>query len=627
MLNDNNNLLSTNKGLNITPSSSSDTFNTKDSSSLNLSTRSSYNSADSDVQLLNNDDSENSSNATTNTFSTESYNSTNGYGLINAAAAVAKATNQNTFADVADLGGNNWGADLVKAPEVWAHGYTGKGVVVAVVDTGVDHNHEDLKNNIWTNTKEIAGNGIDDDGNGYVDDTYGWNFADKNNNTLDNNGHGTHVSGTIAGENNNYGVTGIAYNAKIMPVKVLDDSGSGSYTSIAKGIRYAADNGANVINLSLGGGSNNSTLESAINYASSKGVIVVMAAGNDGDSSPDYPARYASKSGIAVGAVDKDNKMADFSNRSGTNEISYVTAPGVKVYSSVPNNEYATYSGTSMAAPHVAGVVALMLSANHNLTDSQVRQIVTETAGNSTQSTNSSLNVSNVSSLASQVISTTSYADTANKSQTTNSSLNISNVSSLASQVTSNDNVLHIYGQTQNYLTSQTSSSLNNSDVVSLIGKTITETAKYFTPETTTSLNNSDVVSLIGKVVTETTKYLTPETTTSLNNSDVVSLIGKAVTETTKYLTPETTTSLNNSDVVSLIDEAIAETPKYLTLSEGNNGLANLKLWSQSQNYENIMSIINLDSNNEDGNNIDFGNLLKGFQKQIEQYRKYFGLG
>ncbi|MEH2196379.1 MAG: S8 family peptidase [Nostoc sp.] len=625
MLNDNNNLLSTNKGLNITPTSSSDTFNTKDNSSLNLSGHSSYKSADSDVQLLNNDDSKNSSNATTNTFSTESYNSTNGYGLINAAAAVAKATNQNTFADVANLGGNNWGADLVKAPEVWAHGYTGKGVVVAVVDTGVDYNHEDLKNNIWTNTKEIPGNGIDDDGNGYVDDTYGWNFADKNNNTLDNNGHGTHVSGTIAGENNNYGVTGIAYNAKIMPVKVLDDSGSGSYSSIAKGIRYAADNGANVINLSLGGGSNNNTLESAINYASSKGVIVVMAAGNDGDSSPDYPARYASKSGIAVGAVDKNNKMADFSNRSGTDEIAYVTAPGVKVYSSVPNNEYATYSGTSMAAPHVAGVVALMLSANHNLTDAQVRQIVTETAGNSTQSTNSSLNVSNVSSVASQVISTTSYADTANKSQSTNSSLKISNVSSLASQVTSNDNVLHIYGQTQNYLTSQTSSSLNNSDVVSLIGKAITETAKYLTPETTTSLNNSDVVSLISKAITETAKYLTPETTTSLNNSDVVSLIGKAITETTKYLTPETTTSLNNSD--PLIGGAITEMAKYLTPSEGNNGLANLELWSQSQNYENIMSIINLDSNNEDGNNIDYGSLLKGFQKQIEQYRKYFGLG
>ncbi|MCC5663075.1 S8 family serine peptidase [Nostoc sp. CHAB 5784] len=515
----NNNVLS-NKQLNVTSISSLDSFNTKDDYSVNFSRSSSYNSADADVQLLNNGDS--------NAFSAQNYNSTNGYGLINGAAAVARGIGQNTFTDVADLGGNNWGADLVKAPEVWAQGYTGKGVVVAVVDTGVDYNHEDLKNNIWTNTKEIVGNGIDDDGNGYIDDNYGWNFSDKNNNTLDNNGHGTHVSGTIAGENNNYGVTGIAYNAKIMPVKVLNESGSGSYSSISKGIRYAVDNGANVINLSLGGASSNRTLESAINYASSKGVIVVMAAGNDGDSSPDYPARYAYKSGIAVGAVDKNNNMPDFSNRSGTDEIAYVTAPGVKVYSSVANNQYATYSGTSMAAPHVAGVVALMLSANPNLTNAQVRQIVAETAGNSTQSTNSSSNIS--SSLASQAMSTMvterlvgistcghgtgvepcqsagyAYADTAeNSSQTTISSFSsfkISNVSSLARQVISSNNLLAINAQTINYLTPQTISSFNSYDGGSLMGQAITETAEYLTPETISSFNSYDVGSLIGQAM------------------------------------------------------------------------------------------------------------------------------
>ncbi|MDZ8088307.1 MAG: S8 family peptidase [Nostoc sp. DedQUE12b] len=490
----NNNILS-NKQLNTTSISSLDSFNTKDNYSLNFSKRSSYNSADADVQLRNNDESKNSNNPTNNAFSTQNYNSTNGYGLINGAAAVARAIGQNTFADVPDLGGNNWGADLVKAPEVWAHGYTGKGVVVAVVDTGVDYNHEDLKNNIWTNSKEIAGNGIDDDGNGYVDDTYGWNFADQNNNTLDDNGHGTHVSGTIAGENNNYGVTGIAYDAKIMPVKALDSSGSGSYSSISKGIRYAVDNGANVINLSLGGGSSNRTLESAINYASSKGVIVVMAAGNDGDSSPDYPARYASKSGIAVGAVDKNNNLADFSNRSGTNPIAYVTAPGVKVYSSVPNNQYATYSGTSMAAPHVAGIVALMLSANPNLTDAQVRQIVTETAENSTQTTSSSFKISNVSSLASRVIAESA----GNNTQTTNSSFNSYNFGSL-------------------------------------IGQGITETTRYLTPENINSFNNSNFGSLIGQGITETTRYLTPENINSWNNSDFNPVIGQAITETTKYL-------------------------------------------------------------------------------------------
>ncbi|BCL38171.1 hypothetical protein NSMS1_46180 [Nostoc sp. MS1] len=119
------------------------------------------------------------------------FNSTTGFGLVNAAAAVAKALGQPTFADVPDLGGDNWGADAIKAPEVWAKGYTGQGVIVAVVDTGVDYTHPDLSPNIWKNTKEIAGNGIDDDGNGYIDDVYGWNFFDNNNNSLDDEGHGS----------------------------------------------------------------------------------------------------------------------------------------------------------------------------------------------------------------------------------------------------------------------------------------------------------------------------------------------------------------------------------------------------------------------------------------------------
>lgn len=291
-----------------------------------------------------------------------------------------------------DKGGNDWGVDLVKAPEAWAKGYTGKGVVVAVIDTGVDYNHEDLKDNIWTNTKEISGNGIDDDGNGYIDDVQGWNFADNSNKTLDDNGHGTHVSGTIAGENNGIGVTGVAYDAKIMPVKVLNASGSGSYSAIANGIYYAVNNGANVINLSLGGDFPNETLESVIKYASSKGVVVCMAAGNDSRFQPGYPAHYADKYGIAVGAVDRNQKMAYFSNRAGFQPFTYVTAPGVDVYSTLPGNKYASYNGTSMATPHVAGVVALMLSANCGLSDAQVRDIIAQTSGNSTQSPNRSLN-------------------------------------------------------------------------------------------------------------------------------------------------------------------------------------------------------------------------------------------
>lgn len=318
------------------------------------------------------------------------YNSSSGYGLVNASAAVAKALGQNPFANVPNLGGNNWGADLINAPEVWAKGYTGKGIVVAVVDTGVDRNHSDLSSNIWKNSKEIAGNGKDDDRNGYVDDVYGWNFVNNNNNTSDVYGHGTHVSGTIAGVKNNFGVTGIAYNAKIMPVKVLGDDGSGSNAGVAKGIRYAADNGAKVINLSLGGDTGDATLQSAVEYASKKGAIVVMAAGNSSGSQPIFPARYAKNWGIAVGAVDRFNLMADFSNEAGTDKLTYVTAPGVAVYSTLPNNDYVAWDGTSMATPHVAGVVALMLSAKSGLTDAQVRQILTSTAENVTGGVNNS---------------------------------------------------------------------------------------------------------------------------------------------------------------------------------------------------------------------------------------------
>jgi hypothetical protein len=312
---------------------------------------------------------------------TSGFNSTYGYGLINAAAAVARALGQaSPFPDVANLGGNNWGNDLVKAPEVWARSYTGQGIVVAVVDTGVDYTHSDLDGNMWVNTREVAGNGIDDDGNGYVDDVRGWDFVGNDNDPRDGNGHGTHVAGTIAGENNGTGVTGVAYNARIMAVKVLSDSGSGSNSSVANGIRYAANNGARVINLSLGGGYS-SDIYSAIQYATGRGSIVVMASGNEGASQPGYPAFHATEYGLSIGAVDSTSRIASFSNRAGTNSaMRHVMAPGVNVYSTVPNNGYASYNGTSMATPHAAGVVALMLSANGGLTHTQVRDMVTGTA-------------------------------------------------------------------------------------------------------------------------------------------------------------------------------------------------------------------------------------------------------
>lgn len=170
-----------------------------------------------------------------------------------------------------------------------------------------------------------------------------------------------------------------------MPVKVLDDFGSGSTTAVANGIYYAVDNGADVINLSLGGSFPSFGIERALEYANSKGVIVVMAAGNNGGETPLYPARYAEKYGIAVGAIDQDKNMARFSNRAGTDALTYLTAPGVDIYSTLPNNRYDSYSGTSMATPHIAGVVALMLSANPNLNSNLIRQTLEETASNNIQ--------------------------------------------------------------------------------------------------------------------------------------------------------------------------------------------------------------------------------------------------
>jgi len=316
------------------------------------------------------------------------FNATYGYGLVNAAAAVAQSIAQTTFADVPNLGGNQWGNDLVNAPEVWAQGFTGQGVTVAVIDSGVDINHEDLRDNIWTNPGEIAGNGIDDDGNGFIDDVNGWNFGNGGNNNVlpgTNNpgqGHGTHVAGTIAAMNNNLGATGVAHDAQIMAIRMGDVSGR-SFTnvgSLANAIRYAVDNGADVINMSLGW-SDSTALRDALAYAAANNVITVTAAGNDGLPSPGNPARYATQFGISVGAVDRNSNIAGFSNRAGSDSnMQHVVAPGVDVFSTLPNDGYGINQGTSMAAPHVAGVVALMLSANPNLTHAQVRQILTDSA-------------------------------------------------------------------------------------------------------------------------------------------------------------------------------------------------------------------------------------------------------
>ncbi|MDY6938925.1 MAG: S8 family serine peptidase [Cyanobacteriota bacterium] len=309
------------------------------------------------------------------------YSTQIGYGAIDASAAVAAVVGEsNPFPEIADSFFTPWGINRVNAPEVWAQGYTGEGVVVAVIDSGVDYTHPDLADNIWNNTDEIAGNGIDDDGNGYIDDTRGWDFVDGDrdpNESLFSNGHGTHVAGTIAAADNGFGVTGVAPDATIMPIRVLGAFG-GQPSDVGMGIRYAADNGADVINLSLGGGYF-TDVEEAIQYATERGVLVVMASGNEGNSQPTYPARGADQYGIAVGAIDIYDTVPNFSNEAGR-DLDYVVAPGASVRSTLPNNRYGFASGTSFAAPHVSGVAALMLSANPDLTLEQVEETIVRTA-------------------------------------------------------------------------------------------------------------------------------------------------------------------------------------------------------------------------------------------------------
>jgi hypothetical protein len=312
------------------------------------------------------------------------FNSNYGYGLVNANAAVSRTLNRSTFFPaLPDLGGTNWALDVINAPEVWNQNITGNGIVVAVVDSGVDYTHPDLDGNIWRNAGEIAENGIDDDRNGYIDDIRGWDFVASDNNPmdLDFDGHGTHIAGAIAAERNNFGITGVAPNAKIMPVRVLPFFGSGDPNNVAAGIRYAADNGANVINLSLGNEfAPSNVINDAIQYANNKGSVVVVAAGNSGVDQPDYPARNANLWGIAVGSIDVSGRMDDSSNRSGSTPLDYLVAPGVEIVSTIPDEDYELRSGTSMATPHVAGVAALVLNANPTLTPAQVEYILTTTA-------------------------------------------------------------------------------------------------------------------------------------------------------------------------------------------------------------------------------------------------------
>ena len=272
----------------------------------------------------------------------------------------------------------------INIPQAWDV-TTGKDIIIALIDTGIAKQHEDLIGKLWVNTKEIPNNHRDDDGNGYVDDVNGYNFRQNNSNITDDNGHGTSVASVIAANTNNTkGIAGINWHAKIMVLKALNELGGGEYTHVARAVRYAVDNGAKLINMSFGTHLNNSELEQAVNYAISKGVAVIAAAGNNGQNKLLYPAAYSGV--IAVGAVDSAGARASFSNF-GTGLD--VMAPGLNIVSAnyEQSTAYSSNSGTSYAAAHITGLASLILSLYPSLSPQEIRTIIRESTKNKGNST------------------------------------------------------------------------------------------------------------------------------------------------------------------------------------------------------------------------------------------------
>ncbi len=260
--------------------------------------------------------------------------------------------------------GQQYGLTRIQAHLAWDIWQPQRTVYIAIIDTGIDSNHPDLTNKM----RRHAGGAV-----------YGYNTLNNSTNALDDNGHGTHCAGIAAAEiNNGVGIAGVAAwnpavsNAnsyvQLMPVKVLNSSGSGSLDAVARGITWAADNGAHILSLSLGAGAGSQQLQDAVNYAWNRGCLVVVAAGNGGSSSPQYPAYYTNS--IAVAATDSTDTLASFSQYGSWVDIA---APGVNILSTYPSNRYQSLSGTSMACPHVAGAAAVLWSHNPSLTNAQLR--------------------------------------------------------------------------------------------------------------------------------------------------------------------------------------------------------------------------------------------------------------
>ncbi len=264
----------------------------------------------------------------------------------------------------------------IDAPEAWEIQKGNKNVIVAIVDTGIDTNHPDLKKNIWTNNGEIKNNGIDDDGNGYIDDINGWDFVNEENKPMDDHGHGTHVAGIVgAVSDNNIGITGISWNGRLMALKAIGKSGQGDVKAV-EAIYYGTNNGVRIFNNSWGGDFFSQTLQDAINHANSLGALFIASAGNNSDDDPSFfPANF--ENSFAVASTDHNDHKSGFSNFGDWVDIS---APGSSIFSTWRSNQYGLVSGTSMSAPHVSGVAALLFAEHPDWTPLDVQAQIENTA-------------------------------------------------------------------------------------------------------------------------------------------------------------------------------------------------------------------------------------------------------
>ncbi len=264
-----------------------------------------------------------------------------------------------------------WGMSKIQAPAAWDLTSTSN-VVVGIIDTGIDYTHEDLAANMWKNAGEVPNNNIDDDGNGFIDDVFGWNFVANSNDPMDDHGHGTHVAGIVAAAGNNgIGVVGVNWTAKVSAIKFLSAGGRGSLVDAVRAIEYANMQGFKITNNSWGSFNNYQPLYDVIAAAGANGNLFIAAAGNSGNDAdifPLYPAAYNLPNIISVAATRKNDGLATFSNYG---KISVdLGAPGVDIYSTLPRGVcslcssigYGFLSGTSMASPHVAGAAALLWS-------------------------------------------------------------------------------------------------------------------------------------------------------------------------------------------------------------------------------------------------------------------------